>query len=234
MIKENVEKILSEIKGGNDRGEKITLVAATKTVSADVINEAIRFGVSVVAENRVQEFREKTALIVGAKQHFIGHLQTNKVKYLVGNVDLIQSVDSLKLAEEISRAAEKRNVVQDVLLEVNVGGELSKSGVTPDTAEEFAKAARQLNGISVKGLMAMLPKSDDERLLARLCLQMRGIYDKLKGDGFCFSYLSLGMSADYKIAIKNGSNMIRIGSGIFGKRSYDLTPAELTVDGESK
>ena len=134
----------------------------------------------------------------------------------------------------ISRAAEKRNVVQDVLLEVNVGGELSKSGVTPDTAEDFAKAAKRLNGIRVKGLMAMLPKSDDERLLARLCLQMRGIYDKLNGDGFGFSYLSLGMSADYKIAIKNGSNMIRIGSGIFGKRSYDHAPAELTHNGESK
>lgn len=233
MLKENVEKILDEIRGGNDRGEEITLVAATKTVPAETINEAISYGVGVVAENRVQEFREKTELIVGAKQHFIGHLQTNKVKYLVGKVELIHSVDSLRLAEEISKVATNRDVIQNVLIEVNIGGELSKSGVTPDTAEDFVKQAAKLRGLNVQGLMAMLPKSDDEELLARLCLQMRGIYDKLKGQGFPFSYLSMGMTADYKIAVRNGSNTIRIGSGIFGKRNYGIS-TESAPDGDNK
>lgn len=222
MLKENVEKILKEIENGNDRGEKITLVAATKTVPTETINQAVSYGITTVAENRVQEFREKTDFIVGAEQHFIGHLQTNKVKYLVGKVKLIHSVDSLKLAEEISRVATLRNVTQNVLAEINIGGELSKSGVTPDTAEEFVNEISKLKGICVKGLMAMLPKSEDEKLLARLCLQMRAIYDKLKENN-SFEYLSLGISGDYKIAVKNGSNTIRLGSAIFGKRDYALS-----------
>lgn len=222
MLKENVEKILKEIENGNDRGEKITLVAATKTVPTEKINQAVSYGITAVAENRVQEFREKTDFIVGAEQHFIGHLQTNKVKYLVGKVKLIHSVDSLKLAEEISRVATLRNVTQNVLAEINIGGELSKSGITPDTAEEFVNEISKLKGICVKGLMAMLPKSEDEKLLARLCLQMRAIYDKLK-ESNSFEYLSLGMSGDYKIAVKNGSNTIRLGSAIFGKRDYALS-----------
>ncbi len=222
MLKENVEKILKEIENGNDRGEKITLVAATKTVSTEIINQAISYGINVVAENRVQEFREKTDYIVGAEQHFIGHLQTNKVKYLVGKVKLIHSVDNLKLAEEISRTALNRVTIQDVLVEINIGGELSKSGVTPDNAENFVNEISELNGIRVKGLMAMLPKSEDEKLLTRLCLQMRAIYDKLK-KSYPFEYLSVGMSGDYKIAVKNGSNTIRLGSAIFGKRDYALS-----------
>lgn len=222
MLKENVEKILKEIENGNDRGEKITLVAATKTVPTETINQAVSYGITTVAENRVQEFREKTDFIVGAEQHFIGHLQTNKVKYLVGKVKLIHSVDSLKLAEEISRVATLRNVTQNVLAEINIGGELSKSGVTPDTAEEFVNEISKLKGICVKGLMAMLPKSEDEKLLERLCLQMRAIYDKLKENN-SFEYLSLGISGDYKIAVKNGSNTIRLGSAIFGKRDYALS-----------
>ena len=154
FIKENLEKILSEISNGNNLGEKIMLVGASKTMDAETINLAIENGLQVVAENKVQEFREKTDKIVGASQHFIGHLQTNKVKYLVGKVDLIHSVDSIKLAEEISRVAKNRNVTQAVLLEVNVGGELSKSGVTPETAVDFYNQVKKLDGIVVKGLMA--------------------------------------------------------------------------------
>lgn len=221
MLKENIRNVLNEIKNGNNLGEKITLVAATKTVTADVINQAISYGVRVVAENKVQEFREKTDKIVGAEQHFIGTLQTNKVKYLVGKVKLIHSTDNLKLAQEISSVAVKRNVVQKVLAEINVGGEQTKSGVSPDFAEEFVKAISKLPNIEVKGLMAMLPKTDDKKLIARLCLQMREIYDKLLRESFPFEYLSVGMSADYKIAIQNGSNTIRLGTSLFGKRNYD-------------
>ena len=221
MLKENLEQVLDLIKNGNNLGEKITLVGATKTVDADIINQAVCYGLEVVAENRVQEFNLKHDKIQGARQHFIGHLQTNKVKYLVGKVDLIHSVDSVHLAKAISDMAIKRGVTQDVLIEVNVGGELSKSGVTPENAMDTLKEISALPNLSVKGLMAMLPKSEDEEYLSTLCLKMRALYEQMKKEGYPFTYLSMGMSGDYKIAIKNGSNMVRIGSGIFGARNYN-------------
>lgn len=221
MLKENLDEIFAEIKNGNDLGEKITVVGATKTVSAETINRAISLGLSVVAENRVQEFNEKHDKIAGAEQHFIGHLQTNKVKYLVGKVKLIQSVDSVRLAEEINRQAEKKGVIQNILIEVNVGGELSKSGFDVDNAEVNVKnIAYGCKNLQVLGLMAMLPRSDDRELLASLCKKMRMLYDNLKNEGLPFEYLSIGMSSDYKIAVKNGSNMVRLGRTIFGERNY--------------
>lgn len=221
MLKENIEFILDKIKNGNNLGEKITLVGATKTIDADIINLAVSYGMEVVAENKVQEFLQKTDLIKGAKQHFIGHLQTNKVKYLVGKVELIHSVDSLKLANEISKVATKKGVCQNILCEINVGGELSKSGIEPENAFDMVKEISALPNICVKGLMAMLPHSNDKELLKNLCLQMRSIYDKLKNDGLPFEYLSVGMTNDYEIAIQNGSNTIRVGSAIFGARNYN-------------
>ena len=221
MLKENIEFILNKIKNGNNLGEKITLVGATKTIDADIINLAVSYGMEVVAENKVQEFLQKTELIKGAKQHFIGHLQTNKVKYLVGKVELIHSVDSLKLANEISKVATKKGVCQNILCEINVGGELSKSGIEPKNAFDMVKEISALPNICVKGLMAMLPHSNDKELLKNLCLQMRSIYDKLKNDGLPFEYLSVGMTNDYEIAIQNGSNTIRVGSAIFGARNYN-------------
>ena len=218
MIKENLESIFNDIKKGNDLGEEITLVGATKTVTADRINEAVKDGLKVVAENKVQEFREKTDLIVGAEQHFIGHLQTNKVKYLIGKISLIQSVHSFELAEEISRLSVKKEVTTSILLEVNIGEEESKSGFKVEDIEAVADNISTLPNVKTVGLMAMLPPSDDEEFLANLCRKMRSAYDKLKEKGYDFKYLSVGMSGDYKIAIKNGSNMIRVGSGIFGKR----------------
>lgn len=219
MIQE-LKNLIEETSGGNNLGEKIIIVGATKTVPAETINLAIENGLKVVAENKVQEFCEKTDKLIGAEQQFIGHLQTNKVKYLVGKVSLIQSVDSIHLAEEIGKFAVKRNVTQDILAEINVGGELSKSGFTPQNAAEAVKLLSKISGINVKGLMAMLPKNAETMEKEKLCLQMRNIYDNLKKDGFNLSILSMGMSKDYKIAIKCGSNMIRIGSLIFGERSY--------------
>ena len=223
MILQNLLDVLSEISSGNNLGEEITLVGATKTIDVETINLAIKSGLKVVAENRVQEFNQKSEFIKGASQHFIGHLQTNKVKYLVGKVELIHSVDSVKLANEISCCAVKRNVVQKILIEVNVGGELSKSGFSPDNVIEQVEEISKLSGIEVVGLMAMLPKTDDENLKEKLCLQMREIFDKLKAQGLPFIYLSMGMSGDYKTAIKCGSNMIRLGSYIFGQRNYGDT-----------
>ncbi len=218
MLKENVLNLLKEIENGNNLGEKINVVAATKTVPVEIINEAVKLGISAVAENRVQEFLSKHGKIVGAEEQFIGHLQTNKVKYLVGKVSLIQSVDSMRLAEEISKRAKNLGVCQNVLIEINAGGELSKSGFSLDLAKEDILPILKLEGIKVKGLMAMLPKSEDENYLASLCKKVREIYDYFKDLGEDFSVLSVGMSKDYKIAIKNGSNTIRPGSALFGER----------------
>ena len=224
MLKENLEKIFLSIKDGNNLGEEITLVGATKMVSPDIINDAVALGLKVVAENKVQEFNLKHDLISkNATQHFIGHLQTNKVKYLVGKVDLIQSVDSLHLANEINKQASKKQIVQDILLEVNVGGELSKSGFNHDNA--FSSALQIVNdckNLKVKGLMAMLPKSEDKNHLATLTKKMRDLFDLLKKQGLPFEHLSIGMSGDYMVAIKNGSNMIRLGRDIFGQRNYGV------------
>ncbi len=223
MLKENLEKVLAEIANGNNLGEKITLVGATKTMSAETVNQAISYGLKVVAENKVQEFNQKTDLIKNAEQHFIGHLQTNKVKYLVGKVSLIHSVDSLHLATEIDKFANKKGVIQEVLVEINVGGELSKSGFDFVNAKDgVLKIVNACKNVKVVGLMAMLPHSDNEKLLENLTQKMRGLYDDLKEYGLPFKHLSVGMSNDYKTAISNGSNMIRLGRTIFGERNYGV------------
>lgn len=222
MLEENLREIFDYISGGNDRGEKITLVGATKTVDADTINKAVAVGLNVVAENKVQEFREKTDLIKDADQHFIGHLQTNKIKYVVGKVALIHSVDTLHLAEEINAYAEKHGIVQDILAEINVGGETSKSGFPFGQASDALTKIKCLKNVRLKGLMAMLPQSDDKNYIAALCRKMRALYDEKNAEGYGFTVLSMGMTEDYKIAVKNGSNTIRIGSGIFGKRNYGV------------
>ena len=221
MLKATVKNILNEISRGNNLGEKITLVAATKMQSAETINSAIACGVNVVAENKVQEFREKTALISPCRQHFIGHLQTNKVKYIVGKVELIHSVDSVHLAGAINDFAAKNNTVQDILIEINAGGEETKSGFSfEDAAAAVKDISENCNNLRVKGLMAMLPESDDAEYLGFLCDKMRALYDGLKNKGYPFTCLSMGMSGDYKIAIAHGSNMIRLGTALFGKRNY--------------
>ncbi len=222
MIETNLKRVLEEIKNGNNLGERIVLVGATKMVDVDTINLAIENGLKVVAENKVQEFREKTTLIKNAEQHFIGHLQTNKVKYLVGKVSLIQSVDSIHLAEEIDKCAYKKGVIQNVLIEINVGGELSKSGFNIENALPSFLTIKEFKNIKCIGFMGMLPKSNDEAFLSNLCKKMRGIFEEAKKIDENVIYLSMGMSADYKIAINNGSNMIRLGSTIFGKRNYEV------------
>ena len=216
---EALKNIFEEIKNGNHLGEPITLVGATKKVDLLTIQRAIDCGLKAVGENRVQEFREKAPFLHGAEIHFIGHLQTNKVKYLIGNVSLIHSVDSLPLAEEISEQSEKKGLVTDVLAEINIGKEPTKSGFSAEQAEDAMDKISSLPGIRAVGLMAMLPKSENSRYLSDLCLQMRAIYDTIKKEGFPVRYLSMGMSEDYRIAIRNGSNMIRLGRAIFGERS---------------
>lgn len=217
MVEENLKRILNEMSNGNNLGEKITLVGATKFVPVDVINEAIAAGLTDIGENRAQEFKEKFPLTLPVNYHFIGTLQTNKVKYLVGKTSLIESVSNTALIDEISRLGANKNVTTNVLIQINVGNEENKHGFSLNEAEAAVKYASEKPFVNVQGLMAMLPNSDDEKYLIELCENMRDKYDELK-NLYGFKYLSMGMSGDYKLTVKHGANMIRVGSAIFGKR----------------
>ena len=219
-IEEKVRQIKAELSSGNVFGERVFLVAATKTQSAECINAAIRGGADAVAENKVQEFREKTEFLLPCPQHFIGHLQTNKVKYLVGKISLFHSCDRDELAAELSRLSVKHGVVSEILIQVNIGREASKGGYAPEFAEEAFCRLRETPGLKVRGFMAMLPDSDDQALLGGLADEMRALYEEAKRSDPGISFLSMGMSGDYKLCIAHGSNMIRLGSTIFGARDY--------------
>lgn len=216
-IEENVKRILSEINGGNGYGEPVFLVAATKTRTPEEIGRAVRAGISMIGENKVQEFREKYDRIEGAERHFIGNLQANKVKYLIGKCDLIHSVGSVKLGEEISRLAVRRNVLQNILIEINLGEE-SKGGVPFGEAESAYAALSSFAGVKVRGLMTMLPESGNAVLLTALCKKMRTLFEALREKDGNIVFLSMGMSGDYRLCLEHGSNMIRLGTGIFGER----------------
>ena len=219
-VKERVFKLREELKSGNPFGEKITLVAATKMQSVETINAAIEAGVDAVAENKVQEFREKTELLLPCPQHFIGHLQTNKVKYLVGKISLFHSCDRFDLANEIARISMQRGVVSDVLLQVNIGEESTKGGFLPCEARVAYERLLTVDGLRLKGLMAMLPDTDDRDTLVRLADEMRSLFEWAKSIDSQAEYLSMGMSGDYRLCIDRGSNMIRVGSTLFGARDY--------------
>lgn len=244
MLKDNFAGVLHSLPKTNNLGEKITVVGATKMVAKDDIEKAVALGLESVGENRVQELCEKYPYPT-PDLHFIGHLQTNKVKYIIDKVSLIQSCDSVKLAKTISDLARKHEKMQNVLLEINIGKEPQKSGFMPDELFDAYAEITRLPAIRVKGLMTVLPAMQnfaaepngqieqqyglpDVRQsgfasceeIAQLCLQMREIYDKLKLTDKNIDILSMGMSADYKIAVANGSNMLRIGSLLFGKRVY--------------
>ncbi|MBO5926077.1 MAG: YggS family pyridoxal phosphate-dependent enzyme [Clostridia bacterium] len=216
MIKENLQTILSDLESGNNYGEKVTLVGATKFVSVENINEAIDGGLKDIGENKAQEFRDKFDHVKKVNYHFFGTLQKNKIKYLIGKVYLIHSVDSFELLQEINRQSENEGVKTNVLIELNLGEE-QKGGIPLTEVSNILLKASDLNAICIKGFMAMLPDVKEEFLLAEKTKLVRKIYDEYK-EKYNFEYLSIGMSNDYKIAIKNGSNMIRVGSKIFGKR----------------
>ena len=196
MIAEKVKNALAEIAGGNPFGEKITLVAATKTRTPEEINEAIAAGITDIGENKVQEFTAKYDAVHGANRHFIGHLQTNKVKYLIGKTHLIHSLDRFELADELQKRAGKADRTADCLLEVNIGSELSKSGFSLADAADAWRKMRAYPNIRLRGLMAMLPLSDDENLLHSLAAQMRALYDALRAEDENCVHLSMGMSGD--------------------------------------
>ena len=228
-IAENIKTIREEIKqaalacGRNP--EDILLCAATKMNDSDKVRQAIAAGVDCCGENRVQELTQKLSenAYNGAPVHFIGHLQTNKVKQVVGKVDLIQSVDSLRLLEAIDKEACKQNLVQDILLEVNVGEEESKSGFSIDEVPEICEKISVFSHIRVRGLMAIPPIShfsgENLKFFQKICNLSVDIAAK-KYDNVCVDILSMGMSNDFADAIACGSTMVRVGTAIFGQRNY--------------
>ena len=221
MIEENVKKLLAET-GENPFGEKVTLVAAVKTQTVEDINRAIAAGITDIGDNHVQEFRDKYDGITGnPNRHFIGHLQTNKVKYLIGRTYLYQSVDRLELAEEISKRSERAGVVSDCLIQINIGNEETKGGFEYDEGLAAYQKISAMPALKIKGLMAMLPFSDDVELLRTLAKKMRALFEKLRDKDENIRYLSMGMSGDWKLCVECGSNMVRLGTSIFGARHYN-------------
>ncbi len=221
MIENNVKNLLKNLTLTNPFGERVTLVAAVKLQSPKDINAAIAAGITDIGDNHVQEFRDKFDEIRGEpKRHFIGRLQTNKVKYLVGKVDLYHSVDRLNLAQVLSEKSEKAEVISNVLMQVNIGNEESKGGFSLDETDAAYAIIRALPAIKVTGLMAMLPDTDDKKLLSSLAEKMRQKYDYFRERDENFIHLSMGMSGDYELCISAGSNMIRLGTAIFGNRNY--------------
>lgn len=211
-------------KAGKSR-EDITFLAATKTVEPEIINHAINLGLDHIGENKVQELLSKydSYNLDKCSLQFIGHLQTNKVRQIVDKVDLIQSVDSVKLANEIAKQSLKLNKITDILVEVNIGREENKSGVYPENLEELLCEISKIEGISVKGLMTIPPICDNKHKISKYFNNMHNIFidiSQKKLDNISMTILSMGMSADYYEAILEGANMVRIGSSLFGARDY--------------
>ena len=210
-------------QAGRDPAE-ITLCAATKVQTSDTIRAAIAAGITVCGENRVQEFNAHLAdgAYAGAQVHFIGHLQRNKVKYVVGKVDLIQSVDGEELLELIDRRAEKLGIVQDILIEVNIGGEASKTGADPQLAHRLAALAGQLDHVRLRGLMAIPPISTKQGENRRFFAEMRQLFvditEKKYDNESTMDILSMGMSGDFQDAILEGATLVRVGTALFGPR----------------
>lgn len=218
-IEKNLKEIFGEISAGNNLGEKITLLGATKFVDASRVNEAISAGLTTIGENHAQEFRDKLPFYLPCEKHFIGTLQKNKLKYVVGKADVIDSVSSVDLANAIDGKAEASGITQKVMLEINAGDESSKTGTPIESAKPLYKSIIGLKHLKLVGVMAMLPAGKNEEELAVLCRNLRAFYDEIRKETPSVSTLSVGMSGDYKIAIKNGSNMIRLGRAIFGERA---------------
>ena len=228
-IAENLAQVQANIaraaeKAGRDPRD-ILLIGATKMNDADRVREAIAAGLPACGENRVQELLEKNeqGAYEGARLHFIGSLQKNKVKYLVGLVELIHSVDSVELMREINRQALKRGITQDILLEVNTGGEDSKSGFAPEMLPEMLAAAAEFPAVSVRGLMTIPPiclRPEENLPYFQLLHQLFIDNGEKKYDNVVMDFMSMGMSGDFEAAIACGANIVRVGTAIFGVRHY--------------
>ena len=223
-FKEIKQNIASAAEKSGRKAEVVILLAATKTVEVERINYAISEGLEYIGENRVQEFLSKKDELLPCHRHFIGHLQTNKVKDIVPFVELIHSVDSVRLAKEISKQSVRFNKTTDILLEVNVGNEQSKSGFLVEETENAVREIAKVPNICVKGLMAIPPiceKAEDNRKYFSIMYKLFIDIGAKKIDNSNMDFLSMGMSDDYEVAISEGANIVRVGSALFGKRIYN-------------
>lgn len=231
IIHENLDKLEEKIQKACDKAgrkrEEVLLIGVTKTRSADEVNEAVSWGITDVGENKVQEIQEKYDKVPGpVKWHMIGHLQTNKVKYIIDKVSLIHSVDKIKLAQEIDRRAAEHGLVADVLIEVNAAGEESKFGTDLDGARKLIADVREnCKNIRIKGLMTIAPATDDPEEVRVYFKELKQLFDEykdIKDENMDFQHLSMGMSGDYEVAIEEGATMVRVGTAIFGPRNYNI------------
>ncbi|OPL08008.1 MAG: alanine racemase [delta proteobacterium ML8_F1] len=227
-IKENLKEIKDNIrtvceKQGRDP-ESVTLIAVTKTIDEAVVNESLKLGIRDIGENKVQEIERKyPAISKGVKWHLIGHLQRNKVKYVIDKVAMIHSVDSLRLAQEIDKRAEGIGLVMDVLLQLNIAREESKFGLDMEELYRLIEDLSRLGHIRVRGLMTMAPFVENPEEVRWVFRKMKDIFEDLKLRDFeniDMEYLSMGMTNDYLVALEEGANMLRIGTGIYGPRDY--------------
>lgn len=216
-LKNNLETVHKKIEDACLRAgrnpEDVTLICVSKTIDAETINEAYSLGENVFGENRPQELRDKFDKVEGADWHLIGHLQSNKVKYVVGKASLIHSVDSIQIASAINEQAGKLKVVQDILLEVNISGEESKYGLTTDEIPNIIKEIGRFSNIRFKGFMTMAPLGATESEIRTIFKKAKALFDSHKKDGA--DVLSMGMSNDFEIAVEEGATLVRVGRAVF-------------------
>lgn len=227
-LESNLNKVVQRIKEATERArrdsEEVKLVAVTKRVEAERVKQALNYGINTFGENYAQEFRDKSKLLSEhidgqINWHFIGQLQRNKVKYVVGKVELIHSLDSFSVAKEINKRAESLEIKMPVLIEVDTGGEESKGGISPAQLESFLNELNALTSLDVQGLMTMPPYFDDVEMARPYFVRLREIRDELSPSFPNLNELSMGMSGDFEIAIEEGATIVRVGSAIFGERN---------------
>lgn len=230
MLKEQLQEVEAKIQAACDRAgrkrEDVTLIAVSKTKPVEMLQEAYDLGVRVFGENKVQELTVKyEALPKDIHWHLIGHLQTNKVKYIIDKAELIHSVDSLKLAETIEKEAAKHDLIADILVEVNVAEEESKFGLKMEEVIPFVENVSKMSHIRVRGLMTIAPFVENPEENRKIFADLHKLYVDIKDkniDNGTASILSMGMTNDYEVAIEEGATMVRIGTGIFGARNYAI------------
>ncbi len=229
MLKENLNQVERKIeeackRAGRDRNE-VTLIAVSKTKPVEMLQEVYDENVRDFGENKVQELCDKIEVMPqDIRWHMIGHLQRNKVKYIVGKVELIHSVDSYRLAEEINIQAKKKNIIVPILVEVNIAHEESKFGISEDDAIQLVKEIAELENVRIMGLMTIAPyveNPEDNRMYFRKIKELSVDIRNKNIDNVSMSVLSMGMTGDYEVAIEEGATMVRVGTGIFGERNYN-------------
>lgn len=224
MVCTNINLIRDTIEQAKKGSGNVELVAVTKTFPYQKVLEALKCGIKHIGESKIQEalpkFEQLGTELKGITKHFIGHLQSNKAKKAVLNFDLIHSLDSFDLANDINRHAQGINKVQNCLIEIKVSKEATKTGISPENAFDFFNKCKEFSNILIKGLMVITPLSDNPENSRIYFKQIKALFDQIKKENNNFDILSMGMSDDYKIAVEEGSTMVRVGSAIFGERNY--------------